>query len=96
MDRLRSRSLLAVAGSVFLFVCTVAQNASAVPVYGLSATLTGERSVGAGLIGEGTYAGSAFSIAWEITYNAGDGTYDYSYTLDGFSGISGGGVSLYP
>ena len=76
-----------------LAACALAvSNASAVPVYGTSADLTGVRSIGSGLTGEGSYANSNFQIAWEITQNP-DNTFDYSYTLSGFDNLMGGEVS---
>jgi len=74
-------------------IVTLGSNpAHAALVYGTPADLTGDRSVGNGLVGTGVYSGSAFSIEWEITNN-GNGTYTYSYVFSGFEGVQGGGIS---
>lgn len=87
-----SRKYIALAAGYLIFAVAFAQTCYALPVYGSSAQLTGYREVGSGLVGVGNYSQSAVSIGWNIVNN-GNGTYNYEYTLSGFDGIRGGGVS---
>lgn len=66
--------------------------AQAVSVYGTDASWSGSRQIGNGLTGNGGYATSQFTISWNIVDNF-NGTLTYTYTLDNFEGIQGGGVS---
>lgn len=78
----RSLCLVALAASMV----TVA---SAAPVYGTFADLTGSRSIaGGGLAGSGNWT-SGKSVEWEITL-LGPTSWEYTYTFTGFSapGIS--------
>ena len=81
---------LALFFGILVFLTTTASYA--VSVYGTSAALTGDRSVGEGLTGTGNFASSDVSLSWNIVANM-DGTFTYSYLLAGFTGIMGGGIS---
>ena len=66
--------------------------AQASPVYGTSALMSGSREIGSGLTGTGNFANSGVSLSWNILDNM-NGTYTYSYTIDGYQDIRGGGIS---
>lgn len=89
--RSQIRCLLVSLFFAVLFVGITANSCYAVPVYGTSADLSGDRSIGAGLTGTGAFTSSNVSLSWSIVQNL-DGTLTYTYTIAGFQDIRGGGI----
>jgi len=77
----------------FLFVA-VATLASGTTLYDSNAALTGSRSVGGGGLADGGGTGyDTLTLAWEII-QIGDATFNYTYTIDGFSSPVLGNIIL--